>query len=172
MKWFKSPSDKYDEPRMKMLRSLENGNIYALIYDMLNALAARCNMNGVVAIDETTPYCAEELGIVLGFDEATMFDALESLEECRFIERKDGFITIRDWEEEQFDEWKEDKVMKSILNKKNEKKEKKQKKEKKEKENIKQEQKQAQKQEQKQEQIQEQKPDQEQEQSNAVAFER
>ena len=158
MKWFKSPSDKYDDPRMKRLRSIKNGNTYALIYDMLNALAARCNMNGVVAFDETTPYCAEELGIVLGFDEATTFDALEMLIYCKFIERKDGFIKILDWEKEQFDEWKEDKVMKSILDKKNEKKEKKQKKEKKEKENIKQEQ--------------EQEQEQKQEQSTAVAVER
>lgn len=149
MKWFKSPTDKYDDPRMKLLRTLENGNISALIFDMLYALAARINENGEISFNGKG-FDNKMLANVLGFDEQVLCTALDNLILCEFIEKsKQGIIKICAWEREQFDEWRDDKTMRSEQEKKKETKEKNQKKEKKEK---KREPEQEQKTEQKQEQ--------------------
>lgn len=119
MDWYKSPSDKYDEPRMRYLRSIKNGNTYALILDMLYALAARQNEGGRVSLNSEIPFDSEILGCVLGFDEATMSDALDALEICAFIERDQGrFIHILDWSRTQFEAWQDDKTMRDQKEKK------------------------------------------------------
>ncbi len=133
MKWFKTPTDKYDDPRMKMLRSLENGNIFALILDMLYTMAARNNANGIISLTDEIPYTESMLGSVLGFETELVVSALDALEMCGYIGRKNGFIFILDWHNGQFSEWKERRVMKEQEEKKKEQKEKNQKKEKKEK---------------------------------------
>lgn len=149
MKWFKSPTDKYDDPRMKLLRTLENGNISALIFDMLYALAARANDNGEISFNGKG-FEDKMLAGILGFDVNTVREAIENLQTCGFIEQSaSGIIKILGWEREQFDEWRDEKTMRSCQEKKKETKEKNQKKEKKEK---KREPEQEQKTEQKQEQ--------------------
>jgi len=137
---------------MKMLRRLENGNIFALILDMLYSLAARHNADGLIALNGETPYTESMLGTVLGFEREVIANALDALEDCGYIGREMGFIFIRDWRESQFEEWKSDIDMKAQKEKTKETKEKNQKKEKKEKKKREPKQEQEQEQEQKQEQ--------------------
>ncbi len=95
--WYKSRIDKFDDPRMKLLRTYDCGNNAALILEMFSVHAARFTSDGVIKLAKTC-CTAEDLGIIFGFDEGTMYDALVALEECGYITRDtNGIITLIDW---------------------------------------------------------------------------
>lgn len=95
--WYKSRIDKFDDPRMKILRTYDCGNNAALILEMFSVHAARFTSDGVIKL--TKKCCtAEDLGIIFGFDEGTMYDALIALEECGYITRDAyGTVALIDW---------------------------------------------------------------------------
>ena len=84
--------------KIAYLRSLPNGNDYALIWIFLLTFAGRCNEGGKIYFAADTPYTLPLLAWELGYDEGTIKSALEVFSTLRMVTLgENGLITITDW---------------------------------------------------------------------------
>ena len=101
VKWIKITTDMFDNPKIKHLRKLPDGNNIVLIWVMLLTMAGRCNSNGMVFLTQNIPYTPKMLADELDFEENTVKLALQSLEQLEMIVIDNGFLSIPGWEEHQ-----------------------------------------------------------------------
>lgn len=101
VKWIKITTDMFDNPKIKYIRTLPEGNSIVLIWVMLLAIAGRCNDHGKIYLTERMPYTSEMLAEELKFEENTVQLALQALEQLDMIALEDGYFFITGWEEHQ-----------------------------------------------------------------------
>jgi len=100
VKWVKITTDMFNNPKIKHLRRLPDGNSIVLVWVMLLTMAGRCNAGGMIFLTENIPYTPKMLADELDFEESTITLALKALEELGMIQT-DGFLAITSWEEHQ-----------------------------------------------------------------------
>ena len=100
--WFKVSADVFDSKKIKIIRSMRNGDSMALLWFFLLSVARQQNDNGYVYATEDVPYTAKTLAACGGFKPKLVETALEVFKQYKMIEiEEDGYIYIVGWSEHQ-----------------------------------------------------------------------
>lgn len=100
--WFKVSADVFDSKKIKIIRSMRNGDSMALLWFFLLSVARQQNDNGYVYAAEDVPYTAKTLAACGGFKPKLVETALEVFKQYKMIEiEDDGYIYIIGWSEHQ-----------------------------------------------------------------------
>ena len=100
--WFKVSADIFDNKKMKIIRSMRNGDCMALIWFFLLSLARQQNDNGYIYATEGVAYTAKTLAACGGFRPKVTETALELFQEYNMIDvEENGYIYIVGWTEHQ-----------------------------------------------------------------------
>lgn len=100
--WFKVSADVFDSKKIKIIRSMRNGDSMALLWFFLLSVARQQNDNGYVYAAEDVPYTAKTLAACGGFKPKLVETALEVFKQYKMIEiEEDGYIYIVGWSEHQ-----------------------------------------------------------------------
>lgn len=102
VKWIKLTVGMFDNPKIKYIRKLPEGNNLVLIWVMLLSKAGVCNSNGFIYLTENIPYSVDMLASEFDFDINTIKFALQTFNKLNMIEvNEDDVIYIANWEEYQ-----------------------------------------------------------------------
>lgn len=100
--WFKVDADIFDNKKMKIIRSMRNGDCMALIWFFLLSLARQQNDNGYIYATEGVAYTAKTLAACGGFRPKVTETALGLFQEYNMIDvEENGYIYIVGWAEHQ-----------------------------------------------------------------------
>ena len=100
--WFKVSADIFDNKKMKIIRSMRNGDCMALIWFFLLSLARQQNDNGYIYATEGVAYTAKTLAACGGFRPKVTETALSLFREYKMINvEENGYIYIVGWTEHQ-----------------------------------------------------------------------
>lgn len=100
--WFKVSADIFDNKKMKIIRSMRNGDCMALIWFFLLSLARQQNDNGYIYATEGVAYTAKTLAACGGFRPKVTETALGLFREYNMIDvEENGYIYIVGWTEHQ-----------------------------------------------------------------------
>ena len=91
----------FDNPKIKAIRRMPEGNNIVLIWVMLLTIAGRCNADGNIFLTEKIRYKPETLADELRFSESVVVLALSVLVEYGMIVCRDDAFYIKNWEEYQ-----------------------------------------------------------------------
>ena len=91
----------FDNPKIKAIRRMPEGNNIILIWVMLLTIAGRCNADGNIFLTEKIRYNAETLADELRFPESVVRLALNVLTEYSMIICQEDAFYIKNWEEYQ-----------------------------------------------------------------------
>lgn len=95
--WLKLKKDFFQQHQVRVLKSLPNGRLYALIY--LELLAESCSHNGELRYSQMLPYDIITLSAVIDEDKDNVEKAIETLISLELIEMlDDGTIFMREIE--------------------------------------------------------------------------
>lgn len=101
VKWIKLSTDMFDNPKIKYIRTLPEGNNMLLIWVMIIAKAGKCNSNGYIFLTENIPYTTKMLADELKFDEMIVKLALETFARLNMVQLEKQTILISGWNEHQ-----------------------------------------------------------------------
>ncbi len=101
IKWIKLDVGLFDNPKIKHVRRLPDGDKMVLFWVMLLTIGGRCNQNGKILLAESVPYSAAMLAAEFSLPEDTVEKALALFEQLGMIGTRGGILTIKDWEEHQ-----------------------------------------------------------------------
>jgi len=99
MHWIKFSTQTFDDEKIKLIEHLRNGDTVLIVFFKLLTKAAK--LNGVIALNENTPYSDKQLTQILGKHKSTVRMSLKVLSEYGLIEINDGFIYVNGWEKHQ-----------------------------------------------------------------------
>lgn len=101
IKWIKLTTDMFDNPKIKYLRSLPDGDRLLLVWVAVLTMAGRCNANGMLILTDTIPYSADMIANEFDFDLNTVKLALKAFSDLNMIMLVDGVLAIPGWSEYQ-----------------------------------------------------------------------
>lgn len=101
VKWIKLTTDMFDNPKIKYLRSLPDGDRLLLVWVAVLTMAGRCNANGMLILSDTIPYSADMIANEFDFDLNTVKLALKAFSDLNMIMLVDGVLAIPGWSEYQ-----------------------------------------------------------------------
>lgn len=92
----------FDDEKIKLIRTMPEGDSIALVWIQILCLAGRINDGGWVYMGQNLAYSDEMLATILGHPLNTMRVALSTLEQFGMIDiRSDGRIDVINWEKHQ-----------------------------------------------------------------------
>lgn len=98
IKWIKLSINKIDDEKIKLIRTMPEGDKVSLIWIQMLCLAGRINDSGLVYMGQNLAYSDEMLGTILEHPLSIMRAALKTLEQFGMIEvSDDGKIDILNW---------------------------------------------------------------------------
>ena len=101
VKWIKLTTDMFDNPKIKYLRSLPDGDRLLLVWVAVLTMAGRCNANGMLILSDTIPYSAEMIANEFDFDLNTVKLALKAFNDLSMIAVVNGAFAVPGWSEYQ-----------------------------------------------------------------------
>ena len=101
VKWIKLTTDMFDNPKIKYLRSLPDGDRLLLVWVAVLTMAGRCNANGMLILSDTIPYSAEMIANEFDFDLNTVKLALKAFNDLSMIAVVNGTFAVPGWSEYQ-----------------------------------------------------------------------
>lgn len=101
IKWVKLWVNMFDNPKVKAIRRMPEGNDILLIWIMLMTMAGRCNEEGEIFLTQGINYTSEMLAAEMGFAEETVLSALDTLRRFGMIGYEENLLRITNWEEYQ-----------------------------------------------------------------------
>lgn len=102
IKWIKLSVNMFDDEKVKLIRTMPEGDKITLVWIQLLCLAGRINDHGLVYMGQNLAYSDEMLATILGHPLNTMRVALTALEQFEMIDiSDDGTIDIANWEKHQ-----------------------------------------------------------------------
>lgn len=101
VKWIKVTVDMFENPKIRYLRTLPDGDRIVLFWVMLLTMAGRCNDGGRVYLADGIPYTPKMLTMETGLKEKVIKVALSELERIGMISVCDSHITVTGWAKHQ-----------------------------------------------------------------------
>ncbi|MBO5773511.1 MAG: phage replisome organizer N-terminal domain-containing protein, partial [Clostridia bacterium] len=98
VKWIKLFTDLFEDEKIIMLSTRQNGESLILMWLKLLCLAGKINDGGAITIGEQKPYTAEMLSKILHKTLDETNSALDIFEEYDMISRKNGIVKILSWD--------------------------------------------------------------------------
>lgn len=100
--WIKLSVNMFDDEKIKLIRTMPEGEAITLIWVQLLCLAGKINDGGAVYIGQNLAYTDEMLATILGHPVNTMRAAIQAFEQFKMIEvNTNGMIEIANWEKHQ-----------------------------------------------------------------------
>ena len=99
--WIKLYTDMFDNPKVKAIRRMPEGNNIILIWVMLLTMAGRCNADGNIFLTKDIGYNIETLSDELRFSSSVVQLALSVLSQYGMILCDETTFYIKNWEEYQ-----------------------------------------------------------------------
>lgn len=92
----------FDDEKIKLIRTMPEGDSIVIIWVQILCLAGKINDNGMVYMGQNLAYSDEMLATILDHPVNTMRIALQTLEQFGMVEvNKDGTIDVLNWEKHQ-----------------------------------------------------------------------
>lgn len=102
IKWIKLSVNMFDDEKIKLIRTMPEGDSIVIIWVQILCLAGKINDNGMVYMGQNLAYSDEMLATILDHPVNTMRIALQTLEQFGMVEvNKDGTIDVLNWEKHQ-----------------------------------------------------------------------
>lgn len=101
VQWVKLSTEMFDNPKIKYIRTLPEGNNMLLIWIMLISKAGICNASGYIFLTDKVPYTTKMLADEFKFDELIVKLALDTFSRLNMIELEEQNIYIIGWAEHQ-----------------------------------------------------------------------
>ena len=99
--WIKLMIDMFDNPKVKQIRRMPEGNNIVLIWVMLLTIAGRCNADGNMYLTQDIGYTLDALADELRFTDQIIKLAIETLTKYGMIECNEDIFRIKNWAEYQ-----------------------------------------------------------------------
>ena len=97
MKWIKIDTGIFNDSKIRLIKSMPEGNTIVVIWLQLLALAGREFPNGVFIINNKVACTDEMLATIFGEKVATVRFALKTFEDLGMIETCNGAVTLPNW---------------------------------------------------------------------------
>lgn len=97
MKWIKIDTGIFNDSKIRLIKSMPEGNTIVVIWLQLLALAGREFPNGVFVINDKVACTDEMLATIFGEKVATVRFALKTFEDLGMVEICDGAVTLPNW---------------------------------------------------------------------------
>lgn len=101
LKWIKLTTDMFDNPKIKYIRNLPDGDRVLLVWVAILTMAGRCNSNGMLILADTIPYTAKMIADEYRFDVAVVEYAVNVFLKMNMLQCDDGTLEIPGWSEYQ-----------------------------------------------------------------------
>ena len=102
IKWIKLSTNMFDDEKIKLIRTMPEGDSIALVWIQILCLAGKINDGGWVYMGQNLAYSDEMLATILGHPLNTMRVALSTLEQFGMLDiTADGKIDVINWEKHQ-----------------------------------------------------------------------
>lgn len=102
IKWIKLSVNMFDDEKIKLIRTMPEGDSIIIIWVQILCLAGKINDSGLVYMGQNLAYTDEMLATILGHPLNVMRIALQTLEQFGMIEvNEDGTIDVLNWEKHQ-----------------------------------------------------------------------
>ena len=101
IRWIKIATDIFEDEKIKLIRDEPDADTIIVLWFEMLSLAGRCNSDGVLMLNERTPYTTKMLSTIFGRKPETVERALEIFESYGMVEVIDGAITIPNWSKHQ-----------------------------------------------------------------------
>lgn len=101
LKWIKLTTDMFDNPKIKYIRNLPDGDRVLLVWVAILTMAGRCNANGMLILADTIPYTPKMIADEYGFDHAVVEYAVNVFLKLNMLADQDGSLEIPGWSEYQ-----------------------------------------------------------------------
>ncbi|MGF3072765.1 phage replisome organizer N-terminal domain-containing protein [Facklamia sp. P13069] len=102
IKWIKLSVNMFDDEKVKLIRTMPEGDSISMIWIQMLCLAGKINDGGMIYMGQNLAYSDEMLATILGHPINIMRAALNTLEQFSMIEiNDDGMIDIVNWEKHQ-----------------------------------------------------------------------
>ena len=102
IKWIKLSVNMFDDEKIKLIRTMPEGDSIVVIWVQILCLAGKINDHGAVYMGQNLAYSDEMLSTILGHPLNIMRIALQTLEQFGMIEvDSDGNIDVINWEKHQ-----------------------------------------------------------------------
>ena len=102
IKWIKLSTNMFDDEKIKLIRTMPEGDSIALIWVQILCLAGKINDGGLVYMGQNLAYSDEMLATILGHPVSTMRIALSALEQFNMISvAPDQTIDVLNWTKHQ-----------------------------------------------------------------------
>ena len=101
IRWIKIATDIFEDEKIKLIRDEPDADTIIVLWFEMLSLAGRSNSDGVLMLNERTPYTTKMLSTIFGRKPETVERALEIFESYGMIEVIDGAITIPNWSKHQ-----------------------------------------------------------------------
>ena len=98
VKWIKLFTDLFEDEKIIMLSTRQNGESLILTWLKLLCLAGKINDGGAITIGEQKPYTAEMISSIFHKPLDETNSALDIFEEYDMISRKNGIVKILSWD--------------------------------------------------------------------------
>ena len=102
IKWIKLSVNMFDDEKIKLIRTMPEGDSIIIIWVQILCLAGKINDSGLVYMGQNLAYTDEMLATILGHPLNVMRIALQTLEQFGMVEvNEDGTIDVLNWEKHQ-----------------------------------------------------------------------
>ena len=101
LKWIKLTTDMFDNPKIKYIRNLPDGDRVLLVWVAILTMAGRCNSGGMLILADTIPYTAKMIADEYRFDVAVVEYAVNVFLKMNMLQCDDGTLEIPGWSEYQ-----------------------------------------------------------------------
>ncbi|MBE7032925.1 MAG: DnaD domain protein [Ruminococcaceae bacterium] len=101
VKWIKIHVNMFSNRKIKLIRSMKNGDSFVLLWTMLLTAAGRCNADGKLYIADGVPYTEDMFATEFDMKVSIVRDALQEFEKFKMISRIDGVYCVLGWSEYQ-----------------------------------------------------------------------
>lgn len=101
VEWVKLAVDTFDDEKVKLIRSLPDGDTIALVWVQLICHAGKVNADGVVRVADGLPYSDEMLATVLGHPISTVRLAINTFTKFGMVSLDDNGIWLTNWDKYQ-----------------------------------------------------------------------
>ena len=102
LKWIKLTTDMFDNPKIKYIRNLPDGDRVLLVWVAILTMAGRCNSNGMLILADTIPYTAKMIADEYRFDQGVVEYAIAVFIKMNMLKAcEDGMLEIPGWSEYQ-----------------------------------------------------------------------
>lgn len=97
VKWIKLNTNIFDDDKMCILETCEEGIAFELIWIKLLCLAGKCNQDGRLMLSNGMPYSTDAIAKIFRFDIKLVKDAFEMFQEFGMLEFQNRTYVISNW---------------------------------------------------------------------------